>query len=75
MLVYYTGGTTEHLVDFVWHKAEKDTVFYLAKGQVNAFKFNDGVAGYILLFTEDYFKNQFTLKVCGFFSFGGKLTT
>lgn len=58
MLVFYTNGETEHLVDFVWHKANKGSLFYLSKGQVNAFKFNKGLTGYIILFTEDYFKTQ-----------------
>nr|WP_299382943.1 helix-turn-helix domain-containing protein [Allomuricauda sp.] len=58
MLVFYAKGETEHLVDFVWHKASKNTLFYLSKGQVNAFKFNEGLSGFIILFTEDYFKAQ-----------------
>lgn len=58
MLVFFTNGETEHLVDFIWHKASKNTLFYLSKGQVNAFKFNEGLGGYIILFTEDYFKAQ-----------------
>jgi len=57
-LVFYTGGETEHLVDFVWHKVKKNTVICLSKGQVNAFKFNPDVKGYVILFTEDYFKKQ-----------------
>ena len=58
LLVFYTKGDTEHLVDFVWHKAKKNSIFYLSKGQVNAFKFNKGLKGFIILFTEDYFKTQ-----------------
>lgn len=57
-LVFYTEGETEHLVDFVWYKAQKNTLFYLAKGQVNAYKFNEGVKGYVILFTEEYFREQ-----------------
>ena len=58
MLVFYTQGETEHLVDFVWHKARKDTLFYLTKGQVNAFKFKGNEKGFLILFSEDYFKSQ-----------------
>jgi len=57
-LVLYTEGETEHLVDFVWHKVQKNTLLYLSKGQVNAFKFKEGVKGYVILFTEVYFKDQ-----------------
>lgn len=58
MLVFYTEGETEHLVDFIWHKVKKNTLFYLTKGQINAFKFNDTLKGYLIIFTEDYFKSQ-----------------
>jgi len=57
-LVFYTSGDTKHLVDFVWHEVKANTLIYLTKGQVNAFSFKDGVQGYIVLFTEDYFKKQ-----------------
>jgi len=58
MLVFYTDGETEHLVDFVWHKVKKNTMLYLSKGQINAFKFNTDLKGFVILFTEDYFKTQ-----------------
>ncbi|WP_299678736.1 helix-turn-helix domain-containing protein [uncultured Dokdonia sp.] len=58
LLIYYTEGITEHLVDFVWHSIRKNTLLYLTKGQINAFKFTPDVKGYIVLFTENYFKNQ-----------------
>lgn len=58
MLVFYTEGETEHLIDFIWHKVKKNTLFYLTKGQINAFKFNDTLTGYLIIFTEDYFKSQ-----------------
>ncbi|MEX0287617.1 MAG: helix-turn-helix domain-containing protein [Flavobacteriaceae bacterium] len=46
------------MVDFVWHKAKKNSLFYLSKGQINAFKFTEGLEGFIILFTEEYFKTQ-----------------
>ena len=57
-LVFYTGGRTEQLVDFVSYTARKNTLFYIAKGQINAFKLTRQTTGYALLFTEDYFKKQ-----------------
>ncbi|WP_161635237.1 helix-turn-helix domain-containing protein [Aquimarina macrocephali] len=56
LLAYYTEGETEHLVDYVWHKVEKNNLVYLAKGQVNAFRFKENVKGFILLFTKDFFE-------------------
>ncbi|WP_109301054.1 helix-turn-helix transcriptional regulator [Aquimarina sp. AU474] len=58
MLVFYTQGETEHLVDFVWHPVRANTLLYLAKGQINAFRFEENVKGFVILFTEEYFKSQ-----------------
>ncbi len=57
-LIIYTDGVTEHLIDFVWYKAQKDSLFYISLGQVHSFKFNPEVKGYVLLFTESHFKKQ-----------------
>lgn len=57
-LVFYTRGETRHLVDFVWHEVKTNTLIYLTKGQINAFNFKEGVAGYLILFTEAYFRQQ-----------------
>lgn len=57
-LVFYTSGETEHLVDFVWHEVSPHTLIYLTKGQINAFSFKEGVSGYLILFTEAYFRRQ-----------------
>jgi len=35
---------------------KKNTMFYLFKGQINAFKFTDETKGCVILFTEEYFK-------------------
>ncbi|MCF2874510.1 MULTISPECIES: helix-turn-helix domain-containing protein [unclassified Tenacibaculum] len=57
-LAFYTEANTEHLVDFVWHEVRKNSIIYVSKGQVNAFKFQGNVKGFLILFTEEYFKNQ-----------------
>ena len=57
-LAFYISGKTEHLVDFISHKVQKGSVVYVSKGQVNAFKFTEDTKGYLILFTEEYFKNQ-----------------
>lgn len=58
MLVLYTEGETEQFVDFVWHKVVKNTLLYIGKGQVNAFKFNENLKGILFIFSESYFKEQ-----------------
>ncbi len=58
MLVFYTEGKTKQLVDFMWHEVQKNTIIYLVKGQINAFQFNEEVKGFVILFTEEYFKER-----------------
>ncbi|MBA6157117.1 helix-turn-helix domain-containing protein [Tenacibaculum sp. S7007] len=57
-LAFYTSGETEHLVDFVSHKVQNRSIVYVSKGQINAFKFTEDTKGYLILFTEEYFKKQ-----------------
>jgi len=57
-LILVTEGKSQHLVDFNWYNIEPNSVLSITKGQVNAFKFKDGLKGYVILFTEDYFKKQ-----------------
>ncbi|WP_052467133.1 helix-turn-helix domain-containing protein [Psychroserpens damuponensis] len=58
MIVFYTHGESKHLVDFIWHPVKKNTLIHISKGQINRFQFQPGLKGYILLFTDDYLKNQ-----------------
>lgn len=58
MLIFFTNGKSKHLVDFVWHEVSNSTLLYLSKGQVTAFNFTNDLRGYIILFTEEYFKKQ-----------------
>lgn len=61
MIVYYTEGESKHLVDFVWHEVKPNTIIHLSKGQINAFQFNEGLKGFIILFTDIYLKKQINL--------------
>lgn len=58
MIVYYTEGESQQLVDFIWHPVKKNTIIHISKGQINAFKFTKNLKGYILLFTAAYLQNQ-----------------
>lgn len=58
VLIYFIEGKTKHFVDFEWYNVEKDSILYLSKNQVNAFKFNKKVKGFIILFTDEYLKKQ-----------------
>ena len=58
LLVFYTGGQTKHLIDFVWHEVYENTLMHIAKGQVNAFQFQRDTKGFLVLFTNEYLKDQ-----------------
>lgn len=58
MIVLYTSGSSKQMVDFVWHDIRENTLLYVSKGQANAFKFEEELRGYLMLFTDDYLKEQ-----------------
>lgn len=58
LFVFYTQGESEHFIDFSWNKVKRGTLVYLTEGQINAFKFNESLKGYIILFTKDYLNKQ-----------------
>ncbi len=57
---FYTSGESEQLVDFKWYPIKKNTVIYLTKDQVTAYKFTPGLQGYCILFTQKYFELCFS---------------
>ncbi|MCH2196273.1 helix-turn-helix domain-containing protein [Kordia sp.] len=57
----YTNGNTRHLIDFVSHDVQKNSLVCIRKGQVNAFRFAENVKGYAILFTQSYFEKQFKI--------------
>ena len=57
-LACYTEGETQQLADFKWYDIIPNTLIFLSKGQVNAFKFKEDVHGYLVLFTQEYFEKQ-----------------
>ena len=58
-LFLYTEGSSEHLVDFESYPVKRHTLIYISNDQVHAFKFNEGLNGYGVLFTQQYFERQF----------------
>ena len=58
VLIFYTSGNSQHLVDFVWHDVRKHTLIHLSKGQVCAYKFNKEIKGFIILFTDQYLEKH-----------------
>jgi len=58
LFIFFTEGEGEHFIDFSWKKVKRGTLVYLAQGQVNAFKFNKNLKGYIIIYTKDYLNEQ-----------------
>jgi AraC-like DNA-binding protein len=59
-LIYFTKGTGRHYIDFNWYDVQKNSLIYLTKEQVTAFDFSEGLEGYCLIFTEEYFVHCFS---------------
>lgn len=54
-LIYFTEGEGKHFIDFKWYSVKANSIVYLAKDQVNAFKFSPKLKGYCIIFSEAYF--------------------
>lgn len=54
MLLFITKGSGTHLVDLVPYPYEEGSLFIIAKGQVQAFQYNQSSDGYLLVFTEAF---------------------
>jgi AraC family transcriptional activator of pobA len=59
-LIFVTGGTGSHVVDFVEYPLCANRCFYIGYGQIHAWKTLKHVKGYILLFTDDFYNAIYT---------------
>ncbi len=60
ILIFFTEGEGEHFIDFNWYPVQQNSLVYLTKDQINAFKFSDSLKGLCIIFNEDYFVQSFS---------------
>ncbi|WP_292010975.1 helix-turn-helix transcriptional regulator [Chryseobacterium sp.] len=53
-----TEGSGKHFVDFKEYHLEKGSILFIAPGQIQEYKNHPDYKGYMLLFTEDFFRKQ-----------------
>lgn len=53
-----TEGKGKHFVDFKEYTLEKGTILFVAPGQIQQYEKNPQFSGYLLLFTENFFRKQ-----------------
>ena len=58
-LVYFTGGTGEHVIDFVTFPVQKGMIYFMRPGQIHKWYFNEGVDGYTVNFSSTFFDQLF----------------
>ncbi|MEM9361145.1 MAG: helix-turn-helix domain-containing protein [Bacteroidota bacterium] len=58
-LIFYTKGSGKHFIDFNWHAVNQNSLVYVAKEQINAFQFSEGLEGFCMVFTETYLTHCF----------------
>lgn len=54
MMMLMTRGRGEHMVDFVRHRYDGRTLFFVARGQVQQFRIDLASRGLLLVFTPDF---------------------
>jgi len=58
IIFFITEGSSEHFIDFKWYPYQENSMLFIARGQVQAFKFTSQVKGWCLFFTEEFFHEQ-----------------
>lgn len=53
-LIWITGGTGTHVIDYKTYPAVAGTIFFLSPEQVHDLRMDDGHEGYVMLFTSDF---------------------
>ncbi len=54
-LFFVTRGTGHHVIDFKDYELKPHRLFLIAPGQVHAWKSFEGVRGFVILFTKEFF--------------------
>lgn len=56
--IIVTEGKGKHFVDFKEYQLEKGTLLFIAPGQIQQYENNPQYKGYMLIFTEHFFRKQ-----------------
>jgi len=54
-IFFVTHGTGHHVIDFQDYELKPQRIFFIAPGQVHAWKSFEGVRGFVILFTQEFF--------------------
>ncbi len=67
-VIYITGGSGVHYIDFKPYAYSEGSTVFISKGQVHAFDFRSEVDGFIILFTDEFLsKNLIHSDILSFY--------
>jgi AraC family transcriptional activator of pobA len=58
-MCFFTGGDGEHEIDFISHPITSPSIHFLSPGQVHLIKRGEDYKGYLIVFSEEFFKLRF----------------
>lgn len=58
IVMVITEGTGKHFIDFKEYQLEKGSILFIAPGQIQQYESNPQYKGYMLIFTEHFFRKQ-----------------
>lgn len=56
-LVFFTAGSGSHAIDFSNFEVKAGQIYFMSPGQVHSWSFNDGVEGYVINFSKEFFQS------------------
>ncbi|MEB2776119.1 helix-turn-helix domain-containing protein [Algoriphagus sp. D3-2-R+10] len=69
ILVLFTQGRGNHLIDFNYYSVNPNSAFFLSPGQVHSWTLSKDTNGHILFFSSDFYTSLFPLTKLNSFSF------
>ena len=69
LMVYFTGGFGEHIIDFEKYDIKPNSLFMLQPGQMHYWTLSEDIKGYIILFSKEIYQLYFGQKKASDFQF------
>ncbi len=68
-LLFVTGGTGTHTVDFREHEVKPNRIFFMTEGQIHSWNLSADISGYTIFFDKEFYRLYFGQKAFEEFPF------
>ncbi|GAB3812419.1 AraC family transcriptional regulator [Pontibacter rugosus] len=69
IILYVTQGTGTHTIDFECYDVQPGAVFFITPGQVHSWQVSEDADGYVIFFTQEFYKREYPHRMLFEFPF------